>query len=118
MNSIKFCCLVLLGGGAYPFTIGRIDHGHACRPDLCAYKNPKSPSSYIGRIYVDSLVHDPRALKYLTEVMSDDCIMLGSDFPFPLGEDKPGELILKTFETDLEKCQKLLNKNAKCFFKI
>jgi aminocarboxymuconate-semialdehyde decarboxylase len=108
----------LLGGGAFPFTIGRIDHGHACRPDLCAHKNSNRPSSYIGRFYVDSLVHDSRALKFLVETMGENCIMLGSDCPFPLGEDKPGELIVKTFDDDLEKCEKLLNTNARSFFKI
>lgn len=107
-----------LGGGSFPFTIGRIDHGHECRPDLCAYKNRTPPSSYIGRIYVDSLVHDSRALKYLVEIMNEDCVMLGSDAPFPLGENEPGELILKTFNDDLDKCKKLLNCNAKRFFKI
>ncbi|CAF4155601.1 unnamed protein product [Rotaria socialis] len=76
------------GGGSFPFTVGRIDHGHECRPDLCAYKNSKLPSSYIGRFCVDSLVHDSRALKYLVETMNEDCIMLGSDCPFPLGENR------------------------------
>jgi aminocarboxymuconate-semialdehyde decarboxylase len=52
------------------------------------------------------------------EVMNEDCVMLGSDCPFPLGEDKPGELIVKTFNNDLDTCAKLLNKNAKRFFKI
>jgi aminocarboxymuconate-semialdehyde decarboxylase len=107
-----------LGGGSFPFTIGRIDHGHSCRPDLCAHKNPNQPSSYIGRLYVDSLVHDSRALKYLVEIMDENCVMLGSDSPFPLGEEKPGELIIKTFDNDLDKCQKLLNSNARRFFKI
>ena len=108
----------VVGGGSFPFTVGRIDHGHECRPDLCAYKNTHRPSSYIGRFSVDSLVHDSRALKYLVETMSENCVMLGSDCPFPLGEDKPGELILKTFDNDLEKCEKLLNSNAKRFFKL
>jgi len=107
-----------LGGGSFPYTIGRIDHGHECRPDLCAYKNNNQPSSYIGRLYVDSLVHDCRALKYLVEIMDENCVMLGSDCPFPLGEDKPGELIMKTFDSDLDKCKKLLNSNARRFFKI
>jgi aminocarboxymuconate-semialdehyde decarboxylase len=108
----------VLGGGSFPYTIGRIDHGHECRPDLCAYKNNNQPSSYIGRLYVDSLVHDCRALKYLVEIMDENCVMLGSDCPFPLGEDKPGELIMKTFDNDLDKCKKLLNSNARRFFKI
>jgi aminocarboxymuconate-semialdehyde decarboxylase len=106
------------GGGAFPFTIGRIDHGHECRPDLCAHNNPRRPSSYIGRFYVDSLVHDSRALKFLVEVIGEDCISLGSDYPFPLGEERPGELILQTYSDDHEKCDKLLNKNARRFFKL
>ncbi|CAF1067765.1 unnamed protein product [Adineta ricciae] len=106
------------GGGSFPFTVGRIDHGHACRPDLCAYNNSHPPSSYIGRFSVDSLVHDSRALEYLVETMNETCVMLGSDCPFPLGEDKPGELILQTFEKNPGLCEKLLSSNAKRFFKI
>jgi aminocarboxymuconate-semialdehyde decarboxylase len=107
-----------LGGGSFPYTIGRIDHGHECRPDLCAFKNGQKPSSYVGRLYFDSLVHDSRALKYLVEIMDENCVMLGSDYPFPLGEEKPGELIIKAYPNDLDKCQKLLNINARRFFKI
>ncbi|CAF0792761.1 unnamed protein product [Rotaria sp. Silwood1] len=106
------------GGGSFPFTVGRIDHGHECRPDLCAYKNSHLPSSYIGRFYVDSLVHDTRALKFLVEIMNENYIMLGSDCPFPLGESKPGELIIKTFDNNLDTCKKILNSNARRFFKI
>lgn len=108
----------MLGGGTFPFTVGRIDHGHECRPDLCAYKNAHRPSSYIGRFYVDSLVHDPRTLKYLVEVMGEDSIVLGSDYPFPLGEKKAGDLILATFKDDSKLCEKLLSINAKRFLKI
>jgi len=106
------------GGGSFPFTVGRIDHGHECRPDLCAHKNTRRPSSYIGRILVDSLVHDSRALTYLVDIMGDQCIMLGSDYPFPLGENRPGELILQTFKNDSNRCEKLLFSNAQRFFKI
>ncbi|CAF1348158.1 unnamed protein product, partial [Didymodactylos carnosus] len=100
------------GGGQFPFTIGRIDHGHQCRPDLCAKKNSKTPSSYIGKLYVDSLAHDKRALKYLVDIMGNECVMLGSDYPFPLGEDRPGQLIVETFENDETLKEKLLYKNA------
>lgn len=109
---------LMLGGGSFPFTLGRIDHGHECRPDLCAYKNAKRPSSYIGRFYVDSLVHDSRALKFLVEIIGENFVTLGSDYPFPLGEEKPGELILETFQNNRELCEKLLMKNAQVFFKL
>jgi len=81
------------GGGAFPATIGRIVHGFDVRPDLCAVDNAVSPREYLRRIYLDSLVHDPLALRYLVDLMGADRIALGSDYPFPLGEARPGELI-------------------------
>jgi len=81
------------GGGAFPGTIGRIAHGFEARPDLCAVSNDVSPREYLRRIYVDSLVHEPLMLRYLVDLMGPDRIALGSDYPFPLGEARPGELI-------------------------
>jgi aminocarboxymuconate-semialdehyde decarboxylase len=81
------------GGGSFPATIGRIEHGFNVRPDLCAIDNPHSPRKYIGRIYFDSLVHEPAKLDYLLKLVGADQIALGSDYPFPLGELVPGELI-------------------------
>jgi aminocarboxymuconate-semialdehyde decarboxylase len=81
------------GGGAFPGTIGRIAHGFDVRPDLVAVANPVPPREYLRRIYVDSLVHDPLALRYLVELMGAERIALGSDYPFPLGEAHPGALI-------------------------
>lgn len=81
------------GGGSFPFTIGRIDHGFKMRPDLCATDNMYIPSSYLKSFYVDSLVHDEMALKFLIEKMGVNQIALGSDYPFPLGEKSPGKLI-------------------------
>ena len=81
------------GGGAFPATIGRIDHGFNVRPDLCAVDNPHGPRKYLSRLYFDSLVHEPLTLDYLVKLVGADQIMLGSDYPFPLGEHRPGELI-------------------------
>jgi aminocarboxymuconate-semialdehyde decarboxylase len=81
------------GGGAFPATIGRIVRGFEARPDLCAVSNDVSPREYLRRIYVDSLVHDPLMLRYLVDSMGPDRIALGSDYPFPLGEARPGDLI-------------------------
>jgi aminocarboxymuconate-semialdehyde decarboxylase len=81
------------GGGAFPATFGRISRGFEARPDLCAVDNAVHPREYLKRIYVDSLVHDPVMLRYLVELMGADRIALGSDYPFPLGETRPGELI-------------------------
>ena len=81
------------GGGAFPATIGRIERGYTVRHDLCAVDNPHNPRAYLSRIYLDSLVHDPRMLHYLIDLMGAERIALGSDYPFPLGEAEPGKLI-------------------------
>jgi aminocarboxymuconate-semialdehyde decarboxylase len=81
------------GGGSFPSTVARIEHGFNVRPDLCAVDNDKNPRSYLGKFYIDSLVHDARILDYLIDLMGADRIALGSDYPFPLGEHKPGSLI-------------------------
>jgi len=81
------------GGGAFPITVGRIQHGFDARPDLCAIDNKVPPKDYLGRFYVDSLVHDPKALKYILDLFGENRIALGTDYPFPLGELEPGRLI-------------------------
>jgi aminocarboxymuconate-semialdehyde decarboxylase len=81
------------GGGSFPATIGRIEHGFNVRPDLCAIDNNVNPRSFLGKFYVDSLVHDPIMLKYLIDLIGENRIALGSDYPFPLGEAEPGKLI-------------------------
>jgi aminocarboxymuconate-semialdehyde decarboxylase len=81
------------GGGSFPATIGRIDHGFRVRPDLCAVDNPHSPRKYLSRMYFDSLVHEAAKLDYLIKLVGADQVMLGSDYPFPLGELEPGKLI-------------------------
>ena len=99
------------GGGSFPLTIGRIEHGFNVRPDLVAVDNPINPRDYIGKFWIDSLVHDPAALKYIIKVMGGDNICLGSDYPFPLGEHHPGLLIEQlNFEEELK--EKLFFKNA------
>jgi len=99
------------GGGSFPLTIGRIEHGFKVRPDLVAVDNPVNPKDYIGRFWVDSLVHDKKAFSYLLDVMGEDTICLGSDYPFPLGEHKPGRLIEK-MDLGKKTTRKLLYRNA------
>jgi aminocarboxymuconate-semialdehyde decarboxylase len=55
--------------------------------------NKVNPRAYLGKFYVDSLVHDPVMLKYLIDLIGENRIALGSDYPFPLGEAEPGKLI-------------------------
>jgi aminocarboxymuconate-semialdehyde decarboxylase len=81
------------GGGSFPATIGRIEHGFLARPDLCAIDNKKNPRQYLGKFWLDSLVHEPAMLKFLIDLIGAEKIPLGTDYPFPLGESKPGQLI-------------------------
>lgn len=96
------------GGGSFPATIGRIEHGFHVRPDLVAVDNKVNPRHYLGKFYVDSLTHDPVMLKYLIDLLGAERIALGSDYPFPLGEAEPGKLIESMSELSTSARQRLL----------
>lgn len=81
------------GGGSFPGTFGRLAHGFEARPDLVAVRNHVPPRDYLGRFWVDSLTHDADMLRHLLRLIGAHRVALGSDYPFPLGEDLPGALI-------------------------
>ncbi|MBS1796199.1 MAG: amidohydrolase [Acidobacteria bacterium] len=95
------------GGGSFPFTIGRIEHGFLVRPDLCAVDNAVNPRDYLGKFWLDALVHDPLALEYLVKLVGPERIALGTDYPFPLGELEPGKLIEESAFDDASKASML-----------
>jgi len=99
------------GGGAFPGTVGRIQHGFEARPDLVAVDNPVPPRAYLGRFWVDSLVHDADVLRAVVKLLGEDRVVLGSDYPFPLGEGTPGALIRSVPEL-VPVQAKLLGSNA------
>lgn len=106
------------GGGSFPITIGRIERGFVCRPDLCAVDNKVNPREYLGRFYLDSLVHDAAALRYLIALVGEQRIALGSDYPFPLGEPRPGELIESMSDLSAATRERLLAGTAREFLSI
>jgi aminocarboxymuconate-semialdehyde decarboxylase len=95
------------GAGCFPGCVGRIEHGFHARPDLCQTRTRTPPREHLlleralgdaahtrpARFYADSLVHDPDALRMLVKLLGAERVALGSDYPFPLGEDRPGEMI-------------------------
>lgn len=87
------------GGGSFLATLGRIEHGFRCRPDLVAIDNPVSPRQYLGQFWVDTVVHDADMLAYMLKMMGPKRIAFGSDYPFPLGDLELGKFIE---ETDIE----------------
>jgi aminocarboxymuconate-semialdehyde decarboxylase len=99
------------GGGSFPFTIGRIEQGFKTRPDLVAVNTKTNPRDVLGKFWIDSLVHDKKTLNFLIDVMGEDQICLGTDYPFPLGEELPGDLIDK-LKLEKKVKKKLLYKNA------
>jgi aminocarboxymuconate-semialdehyde decarboxylase len=100
------------GGGSFPGTVGRIEHGFEARPDLCAVDNKLNPKSYLGKFYLDSLVHDAEALRYLIKLTGANHIALGTDYPFPLGEREPGKLIESMPDLDEKTRERLLSRTA------
>ncbi len=109
------------GGGAFPFTIGRIEHAFHVRPDLMAIDNHHNPRKYLAngdapaRFFVDSLVHDPDALGLLLKLFGAQRVALGSDYPFPLGEAHPGKLIASMKELSAKQKTRLLSGTAREF---
>ncbi len=83
------------GGGSFPFTIGRIEHAFNMRPDLVATDNERNPREYLSRFFYDCCVHDDYTLNALLDIVGADRIMLGTDYPFPLGEQQPGQAIAR-----------------------
>ena len=80
-------------GGSFLPTIGRIEHGFKCRPDLVAIDNPVNPRNYLGKFWVDSITHDIDALEYILKMQGSNRVCLGSDYPFPLGDLEIGKFI-------------------------
>jgi aminocarboxymuconate-semialdehyde decarboxylase len=111
------------GGGAFPFTVGRIEHAFHARQDLCGCDNPHSPRSYLAdgvnpaRFYVDSLVHDAESLRMILRLFDPRRVALGTDYPFPLGEDSPGALI-ESMNLPLNEKRQLLRDTAMEFLDL
>lgn len=80
-------------GGSFLTTLGRIEHGFKCRPDLVAIDNNVNPRNYLGKFWVDSITHDPVMLEYVIRLQGTKRITLGSDYPFPLGDLEIGKFI-------------------------
>ena len=100
------------GGGSFPYTLGRIEQGFIQRPDLCAVENSNNPISYLNKFYVDSIVHSEDSLNYLIKTMGVKQIALGTDYPFPLGENPPGKIIENSESLSIDMKERLYNGTA------
>jgi aminocarboxymuconate-semialdehyde decarboxylase len=97
-------------GGAFPYLIGRLNHGWKVREECRALKKP--PLSYLKRFTYDTISHAPEALRYLIDLVGTDRVMLGSDYCFDMGYERPVQVVtaLKLSSSDQEK---ILGDNAK-----
>jgi aminocarboxymuconate-semialdehyde decarboxylase len=113
-ESLRIC--FAHGGGSFAFLLGRLEnawHHHPVARGECEHP----PSFYLNRFSVDSAVFDQRALKFLVGTVGVEHVMLGSDYPFPLGEERVGSLIRQS-KLPQDAKNKLLGENAERFLQV
>ncbi|KQY63721.1 aminocarboxymuconate-semialdehyde decarboxylase [Nocardioides sp. Root140] len=111
-DSLRIC--FAHGGGSFAFWLGRLENAWHRRGDLVA-KSELPPSSYVDRFSVDSVVFEPAALRLLVDTLGASQVMLGSDYPYPLGERPVGEVVHRAdFLTDPDRAA-ILHGNAERF---
>jgi aminocarboxymuconate-semialdehyde decarboxylase len=76
------------GGGAVPYVIGRLERGYAVEPE-CRAAGGRSPVTHLRRVYYDTITHDAQALQYLVGRVGASQILMGSDWPFSIGDLDP-----------------------------
>lgn len=108
------------GGGSFIGTFERIQRGYDCRPDL--YPNKCDPKDYLKYINVDALTHDPDMLHLIVSKLGITNVMVGSDYPFPLGEPEDvGKTVRKyitKYKHDDDIYHKIMYENAYKFFDL
>jgi aminocarboxymuconate-semialdehyde decarboxylase len=98
------------GGGLLAFNIWRLDHAYRLRPDF--RKNiSRPPSSYLKKLYFDSIVHSVAALQYLIQVVGADRVVIGTDYPMGMGDFEPVSKISQLNLSDNQRNQ-ILGANA------
>ena len=113
--NLKLC--VLHGGGFFPYNLGRLDQGWAVRSGARAAQAKKPPSGYLKNIYYDDMIYRVDALNYLRNLAGASQIMVGTDYPFLLGDWKAVEKIEALDCPDSEK-ELMLEGNAKRLLKL
>ncbi|GIM97068.1 amidohydrolase family protein [Paractinoplanes toevensis] len=112
-ESLRLC--FAHGGGSFPFWLGRADNAWEKRGDLVRGRSTRPPSEYVDRFYVDSVVFSEPALRLLVDTMGEDRVVVGSDYPYPLGERPAGNVVrTASFLTETQRT-KLLTANAERF---
>lgn len=101
------------GGGAFPFTLARLDHGWKVRPEGPA-AIPRPPSQYARRLYFDSLTLGAANLRFLVEQFGAERVVIGSDYPFDMGSADPIGAVAEAGLSDAARAQ-IEDGTARCF---
>jgi aminocarboxymuconate-semialdehyde decarboxylase len=98
------------GGGALPYVLGRLARNHAINPGSTA-----DPLESFARLYFDSVVFDPAVLAFLVAKAGPDRVLLGSDYPFPIGDLEPRQVVERAALPDADRAA-ILGGNAALLF--
>ena len=102
--------LLAHGGGALPYLHGRLDRGFQQRPEINKVIS-RPPTAYLKQFYFDTITHDPVVLKNLVDLVGAEHVLLGSDYPFDMGNENPVELV-HSANLGIENQKKILGENA------
>ena len=102
------------GGGSFPFWLGRADNAWHQRGDIVRGASTAPPSAYVDRFSVDTVVFTEPALRLLIDTMGPTQVMMGSDYPYPLGERPAGAVVRGASISDDERAA-ILGGNARRF---
>ena len=103
------------GGGQLPYIIGRLEHGYQVRPE-CKEKVHRSPMAFFKNFYFDIITHNPDALRHLINIAGSDHVLLGSDYPYDMGDPDPVQTVSQLPGIKEEDRRRILRENAVTLF--
>jgi aminocarboxymuconate-semialdehyde decarboxylase len=99
------------GGGHLPYIMGRIHHGYVVRPE-CRGEIQRSPWEYFQRLYFDTITHYLPALEYLVKTVGSEHVLMGSDYPYDMGDEDPVASVQSLSIPEFDK-KKILGENLR-----
>jgi aminocarboxymuconate-semialdehyde decarboxylase len=104
-------------GGQVPYVIGRWEHGYRVRPE-CKDRVSRPPMAFFKNFYFDMITHHPDALRYLISLAGSDHVLLGSDYPYDMGDLNPVQTMNRLTGISEEDRQKILGENAVALYRL
>jgi aminocarboxymuconate-semialdehyde decarboxylase len=102
-------------GGQLPYIMGRMEHGYQVRPE-CKERVHHSPMAFFKNFYFDIITHNSDALRYLIRIAGSDHVLLGSDYPYDMGDPNPVQTVSKLSRIKAVDRQKIMRENAIALF--